>query len=397
MRKAWLPCALSLAALLSGGCATSARQGVREYYSGDREGARRIYQARMTEEPQSRTLYVLRLGTLELDEANLDAAREDFIEAAERMESFEATGEAKAIAGTESSKEYKGDPYELMMAWWYLGLADYMHGDFNKALPSFRSAAFAKGGVKEEQYMNYAPAVFLMMARTYQAMGDRGKAEEEYKEAKDVGRVPLEGVIEQLRSADNNLLVVVGLGEGPYKYGAGEYDRLAKIGRRDYSEKYADVYVDGQSVGRAETVDDMYFQASTRGGRAIDGVLAGKAVFKGASEVGAEVALATAATAKSKRTQENALIVGVALLATSLATRPEADLRSWETLPDKIQMMAAKVPAGRHRVTIRFAGGGAKDFEGVEFAAGRETIVYVRSTGGGAWSCPSNNFSNSGL
>jgi tetratricopeptide (TPR) repeat protein len=397
VKRACFASALSLAALLLGGCATSARQGVREYYSGNYEGARRIYEAQIREEPQSRTLYVLRLGTLELDEANLDAAREKFVKAAENMESFQATGEAKALIGTESSKEYKGDPYELMMAWWYLGLLDYMHGDLNKALPSFRSAAFAKGGVKEEQYMNYAPAVFLMMARTYQAMGDSGKAEEEYKEAKDVERVPLEGVIEQLRNPANNLLVVVGLGEGPYKYGAGEYNRIAKIGQRHYSERYADVYVDGQSVGRAETVDDMYFQASTRGGRAIEGVLAGKAVLKGASEVGAGVAFATAATARSRRTQENALIVGVALLATSLATRPEADLRSWETLPDKIQMMAAKVAPGRHRVTIRFVGGGAKDFEDVEFAAGRETIIYARSNGGGAWSCPSNNFSNSGL
>lgn len=495
MRPKALVFAACACALLAG-CAAQRPSGVPEFYNGNLAAARRIYQENLAAEPSSRALYLVRLATLELDSGDIQAARGDFIDAVRIMQDFKASGEFKAVIGEEAAKEYKGDPYEQMMALWYLGLTDYMLGEYNKALPSFKSAALADGGTTDERYRSDAASVFIMMAKTYHAMGDQPKAQDEYNEAlgvytfretvervadalaqaygtvtaqedehwaadsaydfltegisagatedqdpvaalyaarefafdrlekasksrqqrehllkqdpnviagyiKQIASVaqqtlqgqgsplaesPLAPVVENVSDPANDLFVVVGLGRGPFKYRSGEYGELGKIGRSDYASKYADVYVDGRFIGRAETVEDVYYQASTRGGRAMDGVLAGKAVFKGVTETGAAIAFAVAAEADSKETRRNALIAGAALLAASLVTRPEADVRSWETLPDKIQMFAAKVPPGTHTVEVRFGGDGVTRFENLQFTGQDETVVYARSGGGGAWS-----------
>jgi tetratricopeptide (TPR) repeat protein len=489
--------ALALAVVaVAAGCATQYPAGVEEYYGGNCQAARSIYEQGAEGDKQSRALYLVRLGTLELESGNIEAAREDFVGATEIMGALKAEGEFNAIVGSESTKEYKGDPYERMMACWYLGLADYMSGDYNKAFPSFRSAAIADGGTSEERYQADAASVFIMMGKTREAFGDRRKAEEDYREAAGVytfrdtvdavgqaldkgykeaalgveseaafnvawdlinegvsvgatqeqgpskalwaareyalqtlekesqskkgrsrlegqdpnliaggvkaitaaaekyigagasGASPLEPAVKSITAPGNNFLVVVGLGKGPFKYRTGEYGELAKIGQSSYPERSAEVYVDGKPIGRPATVEDTHYQASTRGGRAMDGVLAGKAVFKTATKYGAIAALVVAADASDKGRRRDALIVAGTLAALSAVTRPEADIRSWETLPDRIQMLGAKVSPGKHDVEVRFEGGTKRTFEDVEFREADETVLYVMSNGGGAWSCP---------
>jgi len=491
---------IALAVAVFCGCVASRPSGVPEYYGGNSQAARSIFEQDLAAEKNSRALYLLRLGTLDLDQGNIDAARESFIEATGIMQNFKADGEFKAMVGEEASKEYKGDPYEQMMALWYLGLLDYMFGEYDKALPGFKSAALADGGTRDERYRSDAASVFLMMARTYSALGDRAKAEEEYREAAGVytfrqtleslsaalnsvasgiidgakepeaaqaayellsegasagasreqspsaalaaatdfaferlqkaaksrsdeyllhGQDPniISGYIKDLSSAADralsddsfsaasspiaaaisnlsdpsaNLLIVVAVGRGPFKYRAGEYGELAKIGKSDSPAGDASVFVDGRPSGVARTVEDIYYQASTRGGRAMDSILAGRAVFKTVTKVGAAVAFAEAATTSSSKRRNQALVAGAVLAVVSAATRPEADVRSWETLPDRIQMLALTLPPGIHNVTVDFPGGCSSKFYNVEIKAGAETVIYARSTGG-AWAVAPRN------
>ena len=54
------------------------------------------------------------------------------------------------------------------------------------------------------------------------------------------------------------------------------------------------------------------------------------------------------------------LIIGGSLLALSLLTRAEADTRSWEILPQSVQVLTADVAPGEHVLRIEFlAPGGA--------------------------------------
>ena len=94
------------ACALFAGCATDRPSGVPEFYSGNFAAARQIYETNISADPRSRALYLLRLGTLELDSGDIQAARENFIEAAGAMQNFKASGEFKALIGQEASKEY---------------------------------------------------------------------------------------------------------------------------------------------------------------------------------------------------------------------------------------------------------------------------------------------------
>ena len=91
---------------------------------------------------------------------------------------------------------------------------------------------------------------------------------------------------------------------------------------------------------------DLYHQASTRGGRAVDAVLAGKAVFKeGMLAVGGamvDLGLAVAHTVKDKDDDTAALIglgfivSGVAAAIAGAAAWPAADVRALDVLPHSI-------------------------------------------------------------
>ena len=183
MRHTGLIMSLLLAAALAAGCASGRARGVEQYYRGQKAEAEEIYRQGLEREGNSRALYLLLLGMVHLDQGRLEQAREEFVEATRMMEALQAEGQFQALAGQEAAKEYKGDPYERMMAWWYLGLLDYTLGDYVMALPSFKSAVFADGGVQDERFMGDNASGYLMIGKTYQALGEPEKASLEFAEA----------------------------------------------------------------------------------------------------------------------------------------------------------------------------------------------------------------------
>lgn len=504
MRLPALITTLSLAAVLAG-CAAGRPVGVDQYYMRDKAAAEEIYRGRLEHEPNSRALYLLLLGTVHMDEGRLEEARREFIEATRIMESFVAEGEFEALVGQESAKEYKGDPYERMMAWWYLGLLDYALGDYRMALPSFKSAVLADGGVRDERFMGDNASGYLMTGKTYQALGQYERASREFDDALRVGAVrrdalilfdaissaatdviaagddpeavqlaadltaaavpealqaerdtpaaltlaaetaltrledlesseggsrrlrgrdgaavaddiralrrlaarslrrgadagrgsgELAAVLDEAARGSTNLFVVAGIGRGPYKYNTGLYGQYAAIGRENYPERYAKVFVDGVEVGRTRTIEDVYYQAVTRGGRAMDAVLAGKAILK---DVFAAAAAEAFEEADEKETCSDeywdSMFTGMFSGFLAALVRAEADVRSWETLPDKLQALSARVEPGEHDIEVAFYGAWGEipamrmRWPGVRFEAQGETVVYVRA-GSGGWVAP---------
>lgn len=401
----------SLALLAVLGCGSHRTAGVGEYYAGNAAAAEEAYRTMIEREPNSRALYLLLLGTVELDRGDVAEARERFIEATRIMESFKASGEFEAVVGAESSKEYKGDPYERMMAWWYLGLLDFMLGDYDMALPSFKSAVLADAGGRDERFYGDTAAALLFLGLTYRALGQDERAASEFAEAAKANHARdtagaaarssgAEGDVPPLTDTvgdlNGNFLVVVGLGRGPYKYETGVYGEAAAIARCAYPERQACISVDGRPVGRTVAVEDVFYQAATRGGRAMDAVLAGKAIFKGALEVAAEESFEDSAeTDAPSEKRRRSFLSGLALAVMSLFVRPEADTRSWETLPDEIQVLSANISSGKHIVEAAFLDQGGNEIPGmrihwedVTFSSDRRTVLYVRSGHGGAWRDP---------
>ncbi len=495
-----------LCALCAFGCGSYRPAGVGEYYSGARPAAEEIYLNKLQSEPNSRALYLLLLGNLELDCGNVLEAREYFIEATRMMASFEASGEFAATVGAESAKEYKGDPYERLMAWWYLGLLDFMLGDYDMALPSFKSAVVADGGSRDPRFYGDTAAAYLLLGMTHQALGETEKAIADFEDAaransirgrsevifgmlraastevaarsgesapvdlaadlmaaavpdavaeqsdmaaaltvssraaidrlddlesdddkpRVLGRCStaavrgyvraiefgarerlnsdkqpgknrsIEAIVDGAGSPVNNFFVVIGLGKGPHKYNVGPYGYFAAIARAVYPERYARIIVDGRAIGRTETVEDVFFQAVTRGGRAMDAVLAGKAFLKSIFIVAADDAFREAEEEETFSDKWwDSFFEGLFWGALASLVRSEADVRSWETLPDKIQVFSAGVEPGEHTVEVAFFDersaeipGMRMRWENVRFAAGTRTVLYVRGGLGGAWCDP---------
>ena len=76
-----------------------------------------------------------------------------------------------------------------------------------------------------------------------------------------------------------NVLFFLEFGPGPRKYATGRYREELRFNVLPSAVQSAVVIVEGQAV-TVGPYDDLGFQATTRGGRVMDHVLANKAVFK---------------------------------------------------------------------------------------------------------------------
>jgi hypothetical protein len=106
--------------------------------------------------------------------------------------------------------------------------------------------------------------------------------------------------------------------------------------------------------------DDLGFQATTRGGRVMDHVLANKAVFKATTDAAGDVGIiggAIAAQSRDHTTQDvglGILAAGIVTKIVSGATTPAADTRGWDNLPHYLSFAALELPPGPHTATIEF-------------------------------------------
>jgi hypothetical protein len=118
----------------------------------------------------------------------------------------------------------------------------------------------------------------------------------------------------------------------------------------------------------APPVEDIFRQASTRGGREFDMILDGKADFKSAADtagnvalVGALAAATVAASSNNANVQNGAAIATGALLliglvgkATAAAVEADADTRYWDTLPDRVHAVTLAVPDSVSTLSVTF-------------------------------------------
>jgi hypothetical protein len=157
-----------------------------------------------------------------------------------------------------------------------------------------------------------------------------------------------------------NVLLFFEFSPGPTKYATGEYSEELRFRVPPPTVRSCEFSVDGGNYPVAPT-DDVWFQANTRGGRAMDHILRNKAVFKKTTDVAGNVAIiggATTAIASHDRTAQQIglgiALAGIVSKAISAATTPEADTRSWDNLPRYLSFANLALPPGEHEVTVQF-------------------------------------------
>jgi hypothetical protein len=131
---------------------------------------------------------------------------------------------------------------------------------------------------------------------------------------------------------------------------------------------------------------DVNLQATTRGGREIDGIMNGKAKFKGGAQAVGDVALtaglqaALLGSSSGNSNMANAGMIGmfVGLVAKGVAasTTPAADVRSWDSLPGKVMVIQSPSLAGKPLQLV--VGSDAKDFP-LRATNGKCSIAWGRT------------------
>ena len=262
----------------------------------------------------------------------------------------EGAKKARSLWSDESTKFFIGEPYERVMAFYYRGILYWMDGEADNARACFRSAQFIDADVENKAYASdYVTLDYLDGLATAKLGGDGKDA---YERAAKLTTAPLPAL-----DTATNTLVFVEFGQGPSKVAEGKNKELLKVVPGSSPAVGAVLKIGEQTIPVA-ALDDVNFQATTRGGRVMDHVLGNKAVFKENTGTVGDVALAGAATSLRVGGGNNltaGLAIGGALFkGASMLTKTKADIRAWDTLPARVGVASVKLAPGEHPATVEF-------------------------------------------
>lgn len=345
-------------------------------------------------QPLARTLYgggernavlnFVRLGLAAMETGDYAHAESAFDSALTRIEAVYSINKgANRAAGTftqESNKDWKGEPYERAMAYYYRGLLYLRAGDYGNAHAAFKGAEFQDTVAADEQFQADFAAMNYLIGWSSRCMGDSGAADfEAAAKFNPALTAP---------PTDHNVLMVAELGWGPIKVKDGaNREKLVFKEPPQAPEQGVAFLLEGAKAPPMEGVlaSDLQFQATTRGGRKIDGILKGKAAFKDTTNTMGDVGNAVGAAGfASGDSTMGAVGMGMGLLfkAFAAAAKTDADIRMWDQLPNDIAIRtaAAKGPLSPH---VTFLGAsGPVDLPPVpmmQATAGKCSIVWQRA------------------
>src|SRR5688572_5725634 len=184
-----------------------------------------------------------------------------------------------------------------------------------------------------------------------------------------------------------NLLLFLDFGRGPTKHAAGRHGEHLMFQQHPCKVAAAQIQIAGNTY-QVRAYDDLHYQATTRGGRVMDHILANKATFKDATDIGGDAALLSGVVlAQNRETQPLALgAIGLGIFSkiASASTRAEADTRSWDNLPLYLSFAHLEIPPGEHTVTVDFLDEGNRVIAGLTKKMtinvppnGANKVVYV--------------------
>ena len=324
-----------------------------------------FYRALYLEGERNAVLNFNHLGLAAMETGHWDIAKKSFDQAIQRIDSIYADDEnarqAKSIWNKEKVKDWKGEPYERAMAYYYRGLLYLKDGEFDNAAAAFRAADYQDTQAEQEAFQGDFGLMPFLAAWAQNCRGNGGVAKDLYSQAisKDKALQPL--------SIDERFLVLVDSGRGPVKYGDGKFKEVLKF-RAAPDAKDSLVVVDaGGKALPVHLVGDVQFQAETRGGRAVDGILNGKAQWKENTDTAGQVATSVGMASMQAGMMNNndnmaqfgalASFAGLFAQVAAQAMTPEADTRAWGSLPSTIYVASAAVAPPDLKLGLKFDAG----------------------------------------
>jgi tetratricopeptide (TPR) repeat protein len=297
-------------------------------------GLRGYYDTLLAEGEWGAVLNLQRLGLEAIDQGHLDVAARALDAGIQRIEVIYANSEsakkARSLWSSEGSKDFKGEPYERAMTYYYRGLLFMADGDYENARASFRSAEYQDTISNSEEHAGDFGLMSLLSGWASTCAGDAGMATDYYQRASTQQPQGLKAP-----AAGSAALVLVESGTSPVKTATGSYGEALQLKAGD--NPFVAALANGTEL---PLLGDIGWQASTLGGRQIDSILGGKAIFRKGAETVAGIGLEGATFAIGLDDGGGAAgalaAVGIAAVLVSSATKPKADIRHWDNLPDRI-------------------------------------------------------------
>ena len=354
---------LLLASCISSGCAAARRPAARDrLLDSYRQAAAHMQQARFAEAKPLLEDAVVTLGGLTSGDRTARQAR--------------------SLFRAEASKNFRGEPYERVMAYYYRGILYWMDGEPDNARACFRSAQLQDADADNDQYQSdYALLDYLDGFVTTKLGGSGSDAMARARENARMGALP-----DYDKGA--NVLVFFEMGTGPAKYSSGSFGEQLRF-RSGHSRSASIRLAAAGQTWNAKAADDLSFQATTRGGRIMDHVLANKAVFKESTDTFGNAAILSGAILAGTAGRNTAadeigaglLVAGLVGKLVSAAATPAADTRAWDNLPNLIGFAAIRLPPGEHTLTAQFLDAAghvtlARDATFTVVAGARDTVLF---------------------
>jgi tetratricopeptide (TPR) repeat protein len=367
-----LPMLVGLCVMSSAEAASSAGSQVlkdADQFAGTQaESLRPYFKALYIEGEHNAVLNFDYLGLAALEQGDYVTAEKAFDGAIARIESIYADNpnakKAKSIFAEEKVKDFKGEPYERAMTYFYRGLLYVRSGDYQNARASFLSAEQQSMMSEKESYDSTFGLMDYMAGWSSYCDGDEGRAADLQARATKLQPQVFSGLSDSV-----GFVGLVDLGKGPIKYGVGKYHEKLAFKPAEPLPTLSSVQVNSTSLTPVLGAD-LNWQATTRGGRPVDAILNGKAEWKSTTE-GASTALTAAGYAATlqgavsnnsslQQAGEIGMAVGLIGGLFASAMTPAADTRSWTNLPAGIAVVTASPQPAALPPEMTFAVGGAQ-------------------------------------
>lgn len=329
---------------------------VEAFVATHKEPLRPYYKSLYTGGERNAVLNLSRLGLAAMELGHWTDAEHAFDAALLRIEAVYSRNKsaeaARSLWHKESNKDWKGEPYERAMAYYYRGLLYLRKGDYNNAHASFKDAEFQDTISESETFQSDFALMNYLVGWSAQCAGDNGATDfAEAMKAQKALTAP---------AAADNVLLIAELGHGPVKVRDGRMrEKMVFHAAEGFPEtgaiftltpgKGAPLRYDGRIAS------SVYYQATTRGGRAMDGIMNGKASFKSTTgAIGAGgIQLGTQMMQQDVGAGLTVALAGALFAGLSSMTKTDADIRMWDSLPDGIALATGRA-AGPFKPTVTF-------------------------------------------
>ena len=367
----YFPIVLSMAIIVAAGCAgrqefkkadiPEAR--IKSYLSDKPEELKPGFRALFEEGQRNYVLNNMRVGVDAFKLGYRDIAKRCFDTALNYIEAVFANNEtaqkARSLWYEEGMKDFKGEPYERAMAYYYRGLLYMMDKDYENARSCFKSGIIQDAFAEENQHRCDFALLLFLNGYCSQKLGAHQMANAAFDEVK---KLKPDFIIPP---ADSNLLMIIETGASPRKLADGVGHGELKFFRgRNIQKKQTLLYLDDQKIP-AYPIEDIAWQAMTRGGRPVDKIIKGQVQFRKTHEkigttltdISSNMLLASPLSSQSDTISgvSAALgIFGVAEMAMAARTRTHADTRYWDNLPDTIHLACLRVDPKSYELKIEY-------------------------------------------